>query len=54
MDKPFYIQYAEWIGGLIRLDAGNSCGPDDQCCQEISDRLPVTLQLAAWRSSFNS
>jgi peptide/nickel transport system permease protein len=47
MDKPFPIQYAEWIGGLARLDAGNSLWTRRPVLQEISDRLPVTIQLAA-------
>ena len=47
MDKPFYIQYAEWIGGLARLDAGNSLWTRRPVLQEIADRLPVTIQLAA-------
>lgn len=46
MDKPFPIQYAEWIGGLARLDAGNSLWTRRPVLQEISDRLPVTIQLA--------
>lgn len=47
MDKPFHVQYADWMGGLLRLDAGNSLWTRRPVLQEISDRLPVTLQLAA-------
>ena len=46
MDKPFHIQYAEWIAGLARLDAGNSLWTRRPVLQEIADRLPVTIQLA--------
>lgn len=46
MDKPIHIQYAEWMGGLLRLDAGNSLWTRRPVLQEIADRLPVTIQLA--------
>jgi peptide/nickel transport system permease protein len=46
MDKPFHIQYAEWMAGLARLDAGNSLWTRRPVLQEIADRLPVTIQLA--------
>src|SRR5215210_5172634 len=46
MDKPFHVQYAEWMGGILRLDAGTSLWSRRPVLQEMADRLPVTLQLA--------
>ena len=46
MDKPMFVQYWDWISGVIRMDAGNSLWTRRPVLKEISDRLPVTIQLA--------
>ncbi len=46
MDKPLVEQYTDWVGGVIRLDAGKSLWTRRPVFQEISDRLPVTIELA--------
>jgi len=46
MDQPAYVQYFEWIGGILRLDAGVSLWTKRPVFQEIAFRLPVTLELA--------
>jgi peptide/nickel transport system permease protein len=46
MDQPAYLQYLEWIGGILRLDAGVSLWTKRPVFQEIAFRLPVTLELA--------
>jgi peptide/nickel transport system permease protein len=46
MDQPAYLQYLEWIGGILRLDAGESLWTRRPVLQEIALRLPVTLELA--------
>jgi peptide/nickel transport system permease protein len=46
MDQPAYLQYLDWIGGILRLDAGDSLWTKRPVLQEISMRLPVTMELA--------
>jgi peptide/nickel transport system permease protein len=46
MDQPAHVQYLEWIGGILRLDAGVSLWTNRPVFQEIALRLPVTLELA--------
>jgi peptide/nickel transport system permease protein len=45
MDKPMPVQYWDWISGLARLDAGKSLWTRRPVLKEISDRLPITLEL---------
>lgn len=46
MNKPLPIQYWEWMTGVLTLNAGNSLWTRRPVLQEISDRLPVTVELA--------
>lgn len=46
MNKPIPIQYWDWMTGIIRGDAGNSLWTRRPVMKEISDRLPVTMELA--------
>lgn len=46
MDQPGYIQYLQWVGGIVRLDAGDSLWTKRPVLQEIALRLPITLELA--------
>ncbi len=45
-NRPLYAQYADWLGGILRLDAGNSLWTRRPVLQEIADRMPVTFELA--------
>ncbi|HWO94635.1 MAG TPA: ABC transporter permease [Dehalococcoidia bacterium] len=47
LDKPWYEDYAEWIGGVARGDLGESIWSGRDVRGDILDRLPVTLELAA-------
>jgi peptide/nickel transport system permease protein len=47
LDEPLPAQYADWLGGVVRLDFGNSLYSHEPVTDELSDRLPVTLGLAA-------
>lgn len=47
LDRPWPQQYAEWVGGLLRLDAGTSLYTKAPIASELKDRVPVTLELAA-------
>ncbi|MDO8531231.1 MAG: ABC transporter permease [Dehalococcoidia bacterium] len=46
LDRPLPEQYLTWISGFVRLDAGNSIWTHSPVFDEISRRLPLTLELA--------
>jgi peptide/nickel transport system permease protein len=45
-DQPLIVQYASWIGGLLRFDLGASHAYGTPVARLIGDRLAVTLPLA--------
>ena len=46
LDRPIYVQYADWIGGiLVRGTLGESLMHEFTIEQRILGRLPVTLEL---------
>jgi peptide/nickel transport system permease protein len=48
LDRPAYLQYVEWVGGiLLRRDFGNSYWTRQPIWDEFIRRFPVTLELAA-------
>ena len=48
LDRPAYVQYVEWIGGiLLRGDFGSSYWTRQPIWDEFISRFPVTLELAA-------
>jgi peptide/nickel transport system permease protein len=48
LDRPAYVQYFEWIGGiLLRGDFGSSYWTRQPILDEFIRRFPVTLELAA-------
>src|SRR5919108_1750585 len=47
LDRPAYLQYLEWVGGIIlRGDFGNSYWTRQPIWDEFIRRFPVTLELA--------
>jgi peptide/nickel transport system permease protein len=47
LDRPMYVQYAEWIGGIVlRGDFGHSYWTRQPILEEFVRRFPVTLELA--------
>lgn len=46
LDRPLAVQYAEWVGGLLRLDAGTSLLTKASISSELKNRVPVTAELA--------
>lgn len=46
-DQPLYIQYGQWVHGLIQLDLGTSYMSGKPVWNEMMERLPVTVQLTA-------
>jgi peptide/nickel transport system permease protein len=46
LDRPIPVQFAVWLGGVIRGDLGQSVWSGRSVVTEIADRLPVTAELA--------
>lgn len=46
LDRPWYVQYADWVGGLLRGDLGTSWRSDRPVLALILSRLPVSGELA--------
>ena len=44
-DRPIYIQYADWVWKMLRLDFGESYFFKSPVYDDIAERLPVTLEL---------
>ena len=48
LDRPVYVQYLEWIGGIVlKGDFGRSYWTRQPILEEFVRRFPVTLELAA-------
>ena len=48
LDRPAYVQYLEWVGGIVtRGDFGSSYWTKQPIVEEFVQRFPVTLELAA-------
>ena len=46
LDRPLLVQYAAFLGGLIRGDLGTSLRTGDPVSTQIAERLPATFELA--------
>lgn len=46
LDKSILAQLGDWIAGAVQGDLGNSLWSGQPVTEVISDRLPVTVQLA--------
>ena len=46
LDKPIPVQYAQWIGGLLRGDLGISYQTERPALEEIAPRIPITARIA--------
>ena len=47
LDKPLYVQYGRYVGGLARGDLGRSYQQRTEIRTLLFSRLPATLQLTA-------
>ncbi len=47
LDRPYYVQYADYLAGLVRLDPGPSLWTSQPVMAELDRRIPVTLELTA-------
>ena len=45
-DRPIYIQYVEWIGGIFKGDFGTSFWWGGPVMDRLGERIPVTIELA--------
>jgi peptide/nickel transport system permease protein len=46
LNKPMHEQLADFLGGIVRLDFGNSLWTDRPVTQEIQGRLGISIELA--------
>jgi peptide/nickel transport system permease protein len=46
LDKPMHEQFADFLGGIVRLDFGNSLWTDRPVVTEIQGRLGISVELA--------
>jgi len=53
LDKPIPLQYADWIGGLMRGDLGFSYQTEKPAIEEIAPRIPITARLAVLALTFS-
>src|SRR5437870_5542595 len=47
IDRPFYVQYADWAGRLVVGDFGKSLRTSRPILPDVLARLPVTIHLTA-------
>ncbi|WP_331767191.1 ABC transporter permease [Embleya sp. NBC_00896] len=45
LDDPLWVQYGDWIGGVLHGDFGRSLQYNDQVADLVSSRVPTTLFL---------
>jgi peptide/nickel transport system permease protein len=45
LDRPWFIQYIEWLGNVLRGDLGTSLRTSLSITESIWQRLPATLEL---------
>jgi len=45
LDRPIYVQYTEWLGGVVRGDLGTSLRNRTPVAEELLSRMPVTAEL---------
>lgn len=45
LDVPVHVQYARWLGGVVRGDLGRSLWTDRSITREIVNRIPISLEL---------
>jgi peptide/nickel transport system permease protein len=46
LDRPWHVQFADWLGGVLRGDLGDSWRSDRPVLALILARLPVSAELA--------
>jgi peptide/nickel transport system permease protein len=46
LDQPLYVQYATWLGRVVRGDLGHSIRTHQPVMEAIVQRLPVTVEIS--------
>ena len=46
LNRPFYVQFGDWFGGLFVGDLGQSLWTGNTVTHELGRRYPVTLELS--------
>jgi len=44
-DKPLYVQYGDWVWGMLRLDFGVSLFFEEPVAKDLAAKFPITLEL---------
>jgi peptide/nickel transport system permease protein len=47
LDEPYIVQYLSWIKGMLTLNVGDSLWSGRPVFEEVIERFPLTLELAA-------
>jgi len=47
LDRPLYVQYLHWVGGMLHGDFGHSFKDNRQVLVTVLQKVPVTAELAA-------
>ena len=45
LDRPLYVQYIDWLGGIVRLDLGESFVNNRSVSEDLFTRLPRTMMI---------
>lgn len=45
-DRPLYVQYLDWLRGVLQWDLGHSLRNHQPVSEAIQTRIPVTVELA--------
>ncbi len=53
LDKPIAVQYAAWMGGLLKGDLGYSYKSEKPALEEIAPRIPISATLAGLALAFS-
>lgn len=46
LDRPLYVQYFTWLADIVRGDLGRSLRTGQPIVENLSGKLPITLELA--------
>lgn len=46
LDRPWFVQYVDWLGGMVRGDLGQSYASGYDIAEQIRIRMGLTLSLA--------
>ncbi len=52
LDKPWHVQFADWMVGVVTLDLGNSMWTERPVVEEMALRLELSLEVAILATIF--